>query len=231
MDKRENKSLGAKQFRTLYTDVTKVTNILYYGAESGLNVLDPNGPASSTRLPVAIRGLSAMDTDDSEVGFYAKNTASIEDYRRLTLRGEGNTIQRGEVKTTQGGGKTQVQKVDAGKKREAPDKTGSWVCDKYTKRNFQCINKDSTRDSTVERTHCFHCRSPKNPNTSSSVKDSKSGTLGMVAKDPQGEELTKQVALITKKQDDTQSLEDKVAQLEQQLQPRNLLTLISEPLG
>ena len=39
----------------------------------------------------------------------------------------------------------------------------------------------------------------------------------MVAKDPQVEELTKQVALISKKQDDTQSLKDKVAQLEQQL--------------
>jgi hypothetical protein len=85
MDKRENKSLGTKQFRTLYTNVTKVTNILYYGAESGLNVLDPNGPARSARLPASIRGLSAMDTDDSEVAFYAKNAASIEDYRRLTL--------------------------------------------------------------------------------------------------------------------------------------------------
>ena len=39
----------------------------------------------------------------------------------------------------------------------------------------------------------------------------------MVAKDPQVEELTKQVALISKKQDETQSLKDKVAQLEQQL--------------
>ena len=56
----------------------------------------------------------------------------------------------------------------------------------------------------------------------------------MVAKDPQVEELTKQVALISKKQDDTQSLKDKVAQLEQQLESagtRNLPARISEPLG
>jgi hypothetical protein len=45
MDKRENKSLGAKQFRTLYTNVTEMTDIIYFGAESGMNVLDPNGPA------------------------------------------------------------------------------------------------------------------------------------------------------------------------------------------
>ncbi len=66
MDKRESKALGTRQFRTLYTSVTKVTNTLCFGAESGLNVLDPNGPARSARLPAAIRGLSAMDTEDSK---------------------------------------------------------------------------------------------------------------------------------------------------------------------
>ena len=70
MDKREGKTLGAKRFRTLYTNVTKVTNNLIYGADAGMNVLDPNGPARSSRLPAAIRGLSAMDSDDSEVAFY-----------------------------------------------------------------------------------------------------------------------------------------------------------------
>jgi hypothetical protein len=96
MDKRENKRLGSKQFRTLYTNVTKETNILYYGAESGMNVLDPNGPARSVRVPPA-----------------------------MTLRGEGSTIQRGEVKTTQDGDKSEVQKVDTGKKREAADRDKS----------------------------------------------------------------------------------------------------------
>jgi hypothetical protein len=66
-----------------------------------------------------------MDTDDSEVAFYAKNTASIEDYRRLTLEGEGRTIQRSDVKTLKGGDKPQAQKADAGKKREAADKDKS----------------------------------------------------------------------------------------------------------
>jgi hypothetical protein len=156
-----------------------------------------------------------MDTDDSEVAFYAKNAASIEDYRRLTLRGEDNTIQRGEVKTTHDGGKSQVQKVDAGKKRETADKekSGSWTCDKCTKRNFQYISKDNT----VERTNWFHCRAPKNPSTSRPVKDSKPGTVGMVVRDPQVEELTKQVALLSKKQDDDQSLKDEIAQLKRQL--------------
>ncbi len=32
-----------------------------------------------------------MDSDDSEVAFYAENAASIQDYRRLTLQGEGST--------------------------------------------------------------------------------------------------------------------------------------------
>jgi hypothetical protein len=79
MDKRETKTLGAKQFRTLYTNVTKVTNILNYGADADMNVLNPNGPARSAGLPDAIRGLSVMDSDDSEVAFYAKNTVSIQD--------------------------------------------------------------------------------------------------------------------------------------------------------
>ena len=58
-----------------------MTNNLCFGTESGLNVLDPNGPARSVRLPAAIRGMSVMDIDDSQVAFYAKNTVSIEDYR------------------------------------------------------------------------------------------------------------------------------------------------------
>jgi hypothetical protein len=49
MDKRESKTLGAQQFRTLYTNVTKVTNNLIYGADAVMNVLDPNGPVQSSR--------------------------------------------------------------------------------------------------------------------------------------------------------------------------------------
>ena len=62
----------------------------------------------------------------------------------------------------------------------------------------------------MERTNCFHCRAPKNPSTSKPVKDSKlvkeAGAMGMAA---QVEELTKQVALIGKKQDDDNDLKYK----------------------
>jgi hypothetical protein len=78
--------------------------------------------------------------------------------------------------------------VDAGKRRESADKdkAGSWKCDNCMKLNFQYISKDST----VERTNCFHCRAPKNPSTSKNVKYSKPGAdAGMVA---EVEELSKQ---------------------------------------
>ena len=210
MDKREAKTLGAKQFRTLYTNVTKVTNILNYGADAGMNVLDPNGPARSARLPTAIRGLSVMDSDDSEVAFYAKNAASIQDYWRLTLQGEDGTKEApGDAKTLKDSDRLQhVQKADSGKKRGAvdKDKSGSWTCGQCLKRNWQYISKDST----VERTNCFHCRAPKNPSTSKPVKDFKSvkeaGAIGTVV---QMEELTKQVALIGKKRHDDNGLKYK----------------------
>ena len=220
MDKREAKTLGAKQFRTLYTNVTKVTNNLIYGADAGMNVLDPNGPARSARLPAEIRGLSVMDSADSEVAFYAKNAASIQDYRRLT-QGEGSTkAVLGDTKSLKDNGKQQlVQKADAGKKRGAADKdkSGSWTCGQCLKRNWRYISKDST----VERTNCFHCRAPKNPSTSKPAKDSKpvkeAGAMGMTAMGPRTqthmEEIAKLVALMKK----AHAQDNEIAQLKRQL--------------
>ncbi len=69
----------------------------------------------------------------------------------------------------------------------------------------------------MERTNCFHCRDLKNPSTSKNVKDPKPRAVGMVVRDPEVEELTKQMTLISKKVDDDQSLKDENAQLRRQL--------------
>ena len=112
---------------------------------------------------------SWTQTIDSEVAFYAKNAASIQDYRRLTLHGDGGTkAAPGDAKTLKDSDRLQhVQKADSGKKRGAvdKDKSGSWTCDQCLKRNWQYISKDST----VERTNCFHCRASKNPSKSLSL--------------------------------------------------------------